>query len=59
MSESIKDRMEVLFLYETKDCNPNGDPLDENKPRTTANASKFYPKTTFSRYSVFMAARRR
>ena len=34
MSESIKDRMEVLFLYETKDCNPNGDPLDENKPRT-------------------------
>lgn len=26
--------MEILFLYETKDCNPNGDPLDENKPRT-------------------------
>jgi CRISPR-associated protein Csh2 len=34
MSEIIKDRMEILFLYETKDCNPNGDPLDENKPRT-------------------------
>ncbi len=32
--EPIKDRMEVLFIYETKDCNPNGDPLDENKPRT-------------------------
>ena len=31
---SIKNRMEILFLYETKDCNPNGDPLDENKPRT-------------------------
>ena len=31
---TIQDRMEILFLYETKDCNPNGDPLDENKPRT-------------------------
>ena len=31
---SIKNRTEILFLYETKDCNPNGDPLDENKPRT-------------------------
>ena len=31
---SIKNRIEILFLYETKDCNPNGDPLDENKPRT-------------------------
>ncbi len=31
---SIENRMEILFLYETKDCNPNGDPLDENKPRT-------------------------
>jgi len=27
-------RQELLFIYETKDCNPNGDPLDENKPRT-------------------------
>ncbi len=31
---AIQDRMEFLFLYETKDCNPNGDPLDENRPRT-------------------------
>lgn len=31
---SINNRLEILFLYETKDCNPNGDPLDENKPRT-------------------------
>jgi CRISPR-associated protein Csh2 len=30
---AIQDRMEFLFLYETKDCNPNGDPLDENRPR--------------------------
>jgi len=29
----IEQRREILFLYETKDCNPNGDPLDENKPR--------------------------
>lgn len=33
MSESIKNRSEVLFLYDIKDANPNGDPLDENKPR--------------------------
>ncbi|MBD3170835.1 type I-B CRISPR-associated protein Cas7/Csh2, partial [Candidatus Bathyarchaeota archaeon] len=24
---------EILFLYDVKDNNPNGDPLDENKPR--------------------------
>ncbi len=30
----IKNRYEILFLYEAKDCNPNGDPLDENRPRT-------------------------
>ncbi len=30
---SIQNREELLFLYEIKDCNPNGDPLDENKPR--------------------------
>ena len=27
-------RHEMLFVYEAKDCNPNGDPLDENRPRT-------------------------
>lgn len=30
----VTNRQELLFIYETKDCNPNGDPLDENKPRT-------------------------
>jgi CRISPR-associated protein Csh2 len=30
---TIDDRMEILFLYEAKDCNPNGDPLDEDRPR--------------------------
>jgi len=33
MSELIKNRSEILFLYDIKDANPNGDPLDENKPR--------------------------
>ncbi|MCD4674433.1 MAG: type I-B CRISPR-associated protein Cas7/Csh2 [Desulfobacula sp.] len=32
MSE-IKNRSELIFLYDIKDANPNGDPLDENKPR--------------------------
>jgi len=29
----IKNRSEILFMYDVKDANPNGDPLDENKPR--------------------------
>lgn len=33
MSEIIKNRSEILFLYDVKDANPNGDPLEENKPR--------------------------
>lgn len=33
MSETIKNRAEILFLYDVKDNNPNGDPLDGNKPR--------------------------
>jgi CRISPR-associated protein Csh2 len=36
MNNIIKNRYEILFLYECKDCNPNGDPLDENRPRTDA-----------------------
>jgi CRISPR-associated protein Csh2 len=32
MSE-LKNRSEILFLYDIKDTNPNGDPMDENKPR--------------------------
>ncbi|WP_295438522.1 type I-B CRISPR-associated protein Cas7/Csh2 [uncultured Thiodictyon sp.] len=31
---AITNRCEILFIYEAKDCNPNGDPLDENRPRT-------------------------
>ncbi|MGC9514572.1 type I-B CRISPR-associated protein Cas7/Csh2 [Methanocrinis sp.] len=33
MSEEVKDRSEILFIYDIRDGNPNGDPLDENKPR--------------------------
>lgn len=33
MSETIKNRSEVLFIYDVTDANPNGDPVDENKPR--------------------------
>ncbi len=33
MSETIKNRSEILFLYDATNVNPNGDPLDENKPR--------------------------
>lgn len=29
----IKSHSEILFLYDIKDANPNGDPVDENKPR--------------------------
>jgi len=33
MSDTISTRSEIIFLYDVKDSNPNGDPLDENKPR--------------------------
>ena len=33
MTETIKNRSEILFLYDVTDANPNGDPVDENKPR--------------------------
>ena len=33
MSEIVKNRSEILFLYDIRDGNPNGDPMDENKPR--------------------------
>ena len=33
MSNYITKRSEILFCYDIKDANPNGDPLDSNKPR--------------------------
>lgn len=29
----IQNRRELLFVYDVKNANPNGDPADENKPR--------------------------
>ena len=29
----IKNRRELLFVYDVKNANPNGDPTDDNKPR--------------------------
>lgn len=33
MNETLKNRREILFLYDVSWANPNGDPIDENKPR--------------------------
>lgn len=33
MAEILKNRTELLFLYEIENANPNGDPLNENRPR--------------------------
>ncbi len=30
---ALTNKSELLFLYDVADANPNGDPLDENKPR--------------------------
>lgn len=33
MATILSKRTEILFLYETENANPNGDPLNENRPR--------------------------
>jgi len=33
MTEIIKNSSDFLFIYEAIQCNPNGDPDQENKPR--------------------------
>lgn len=33
MNNIIKNRSEIIFLYDLKYANPNGDPLDSNRPR--------------------------
>lgn len=33
MSEIINKRSEILFLYDIENANPNGDPINENRPR--------------------------
>ncbi|HEC91578.1 MAG TPA: type I-B CRISPR-associated protein Cas7/Csh2 [Candidatus Atribacteria bacterium] len=33
MAEIYRENSDILFIYDAKMCNPNGDPDDENKPR--------------------------
>jgi|Deesub1362B_J571_1020462.scaffolds.fasta_scaffold01546_7 CRISPR-associated protein Csh2 len=33
MSDIIENRSEIVFLYDVTYANPNGDPMEENKPR--------------------------
>ncbi len=40
MDNIIKHRSEILFLYEIENANPNGDPLNENRPRFDSEESK-------------------
>lgn len=37
---NMNNRSEILFLYDVKWANPNGDPLDENKPRIDEETEK-------------------
>ena len=37
--KTIANNSEVLFIYDARMCNPNGDPDDENKPRMDYNRS--------------------
>jgi len=39
MNEIIKKRSEILFLYDIENANPNGDPLNENRPRFDTESS--------------------
>jgi CRISPR-associated protein Csh2 len=36
----IQNRSEILFLYDVKQCNPNGDPMDANRPRIDEETGK-------------------
>lgn len=38
--KSIRNNSEILFIYDARMCNPNGDPDDENKPRMDYNSSR-------------------
>ncbi len=40
MTELVKNRSEILFLYDITNANPNGDPVDENKPRIDEETGK-------------------
>jgi CRISPR-associated protein Csh2 len=40
MSEIVKNRSEIIFLYDIENANPNGDPMDENRPRIDEETEK-------------------
>lgn len=40
MSEPLQRRSEFLFIYDVRDANPNGDPLDDNKPRLDSDTNQ-------------------
>lgn len=40
MENTIDKRTELLFIYEIENANPNGDPLNENRPRFDAEDSR-------------------
>lgn len=40
MATPLSKRTEILFLYETENANPNGDPLNENRPRYDSEENK-------------------
>ncbi|WP_435180399.1 type I-B CRISPR-associated protein Cas7/Csh2 [Halorussus sp. AFM4] len=33
MTDTVDNRSEIVFITDAQDCNPNGNPLDENRPR--------------------------
>lgn len=39
-NKPVTNRSEIIFLYDLKNANPNGDPLDENKPRIDEESGK-------------------
>lgn len=39
MNEIISNRSELLFLFDIENANPNGDPLNENRPRFDTESS--------------------
>jgi CRISPR-associated protein Csh2 len=38
--KTIKNNSEILYIYDARMCNPNGDPDDENKPRMDYNRDR-------------------
>ena len=37
---TVDKRSEIIFIYDAKQCNPNGDPMDANRPRIDEETGK-------------------